>query len=233
MTTGPLTHDTLSYRNDFENAIFTSTSPTQAMSTSKSLHDDPALQSFTATGRPISKTSESTKGSGLDGLTSAEAYGAGAPNLLPVRFTDQSIISVPVLPFPSPDLADDRPAPPDSTSDSDDNPIKGLDWEPKPKSKSKTRFSLSSFRHRRGSKKDTKQPAFVMKDMTRAEYLKHYAKDDDGRYIGTEEPGSDCILSRTEDITKYKKRPPFTSGNEDPRKQMELRETASFGLAGT
>lgn len=227
MTTGPLTHDTLSYHNDFENAIFTSTSPTQAMSTPKSLHDDPALQSFTATGRPISKTSESTKGSGLDGLTSAEAHGTGAPNLLPVRFTDQSIISVPVLPSPPPDLADDKPTPSDSTVDLDDNLIKGLAQKPKPKSNSKTRFSLSSFRHRRSSQKDTKQPAFVMKDMTRAEYLKHYAKDDDGRYIGTEQPGSDCILSHTEDITKYMNLRPFTWGNEGPRKQIAA---ASFDL---
>jgi len=30
--------------------------------------------------------------------------------------------------------------------------------------------------------------------MTRGEYLKHYAKDEEGNYVGTEEPAEDCVL---------------------------------------
>lgn len=216
MTTASSAYDTFSYHNKFENTIFTSTAPAQAMSASKSLHDDPALQSFTATGRPISKTSESTKGKGLSGLNVAESLGAGAPNLLPARFTDESIISIPVL--PPPDVPDGKAF--SSDSDEDDNPIKGRE-------KPKSRFSLSSFRRRLSSKKE-KQPDYVMKEMTRAEYLKHYAKDDNGRYIGTEEPGDDCILNVTEDIMKYK--PRSNSGKVDPKKKMNYKEVISSGL---
>ncbi|KAK5946629.1 hypothetical protein PMZ80_000772 [Knufia obscura] len=184
--------NTFTYHNKFENTIFTSSSPTANMADSRDLHNDPALQSFTATGRPITKTSASMKGTGLDGLNSADAFGAGAPNLLPFRFTDESIISVPVL--PPPDISESKLAA--SDSDEDDNPIKGL--------KPKSRFSFSSFRRKSSSKKD-KKPDFVMKDMTRAEYLKHYAKDDNGKYIGTEEPASDCILNTKEDTMKRRK----------------------------
>lgn len=35
-----------------------------------------------------------------------------------------------------------------------------------------------------------------MRDMTRREYLKHYAKDENRNYIGTEEPAEDCILDQ-------------------------------------
>lgn len=30
--------------------------------------------------------------------------------------------------------------------------------------------------------------------MTRGEYLKHYAKDEEGNYVGSEEPAADCVL---------------------------------------
>lgn len=43
-----------------------------------------------------------------------------------------------------------------------------------------------------------------MRQITRGEYLKHYAKDDNGRYIGSEEPAADCIL-KGEDVAKYRK----------------------------
>lgn len=192
MTIATSPTDTFTYQNKFKNALFISTSPTTEMSTSKSLHDDPTLQSFTATGRPISKTSASRKGTGLEGLASYDSLGAGAPNLLPVRFTDESIISIAVL--PPPDLPDAKPEA--SDSDEDGNPVKGL--------KPKSRFSFSAFRRKSSSKKE-KKPDFVMKDMTRAEYLKHYAKDDKGNYIGTEEPASDCIMNVKEDPMKRRK----------------------------
>ena len=198
MTATSSVDNTFSYHNDFENVIKSSATPRQAMSTSNDLHNDPTLQSFTATGRPISKTSASNKGTGLDGLNSAEAHGAGAPNLLPFRFTDQSIISVPVMPSPEASAYKSTA----SDSEEDDDLVKG---RPKPRSK----FSFSSFRRKSSSKKE-KTPDFVMKDMTRAEYLKHYAKDEEGKYIGTEEPASDCILN-TKKVDPFERRKKLAS----------------------
>lgn len=121
--------------------------------------------------------------------------GAGTPNLLPPKFTDNSIISVPVLP-------------PESTSktlnldaDDEDNPIK----EVKPKSRLGSIFRKASL----GEGKPKKESqGFVMKKMKRSEYLKHYAKDEAGRYIGTEDPADDCILNNEEDKARYRK--PFS-----------------------
>lgn len=203
MTTPSAIHDRFLYHNSFENAISTYTPPAMDMSNSRDLHNDTALQSFTATGRAISKTSSSNKGASLDGLSSADCFGANAPNSLPFRFTDESIISVPVLPPP---CAENNRLNA-SDSDEDDNPVKGL--------KPKSRFSFSAFR-RTSSWKKEKKPDFVMKDMTRAEYLKHYAKDDNGKYIGTEEAANDCILTAKEDIMKYRKRLAFREAMSSP-----------------
>ncbi|ETI21871.1 hypothetical protein G647_05940 [Cladophialophora carrionii CBS 160.54] len=42
-----------------------------------------------------------------------------------------------------------------------------------------------------------------MRQVTRMEYLKHYAKDDQGGYIGTEDPAEDCILNG-EDLARWR-----------------------------
>lgn len=60
-----------------------------------------------------------------------------------------------------------------------------------------------------------------MKDMTRTEYLKHYALDGYGRYIGTEDPAPDCILKDARDIAKYKMPPEY---------RAMLDDTATLGL---
>lgn len=44
-----------------------------------------------------------------------------------------------------------------------------------------------------------------MKEMTITEYLKRYAKDDDGNYVGTQDAAPDCILRDEKDRTKYRK----------------------------
>lgn len=44
---------------------------------------------------------------------------------------------------------------------------------------------------------------FVLKKVQRRECLKHYAKDEQGSYIGTEEPAEDCIL-RGRDLERYR-----------------------------
>ncbi|KIV78611.1 hypothetical protein PV11_06245 [Exophiala sideris] len=43
----------------------------------------------------------------------------------------------------------------------------------------------------------------VMRQVPRSEYQAHYAKDENGRYIGTDKPADDCILS-AEDSVKYR-----------------------------
>lgn len=173
----------ITYHNPFENTIFRN--PSNNMSQPA---DVPDLQRFTATGRPIPAQDTRTGLSG--GMASAHSYGQSAPNLLPVRFTDNSVISVPVLPHaePSQTKPDDE--------DSDEGPVKGP--------KSRSRFSLSNFRRKSSSSGNGKQ-SFVIKEMTRGNYLKHYAKDDSGKYIGSEEPASDCILNNEEDRIKWRR----------------------------
>lgn len=160
------------------------------MSWKDAVAKDPELQEFTATGRPIPHPKVSGKGSGLSALGGADSLGAGTPNLLPPKFTDDSIISVPVLP-------------PDSNSqnsgvdtDNAENPVKEV--------KSKSRLG-SIFRKSVSGESKGKSPGFVMKKMKRSEYLKRYAKDDEGIYIGTEDPAPDCILNSEHDKLKYRK----------------------------
>lgn len=127
-----------------------------------------------ATGRST-RSGETAASRTWASMLSADSMGAGAPNLLPVKFTDDSIIPIPVLP----DGATQTPT--------------EITGEPQ----RKKWFGL--FR-----KKDTKKD-FVIKHMTRREYLKYYAKDDEGRYIGTEEPAKDCILTHESDVGRHRR----------------------------
>jgi len=43
---------------------------------------------------------------------------------------------------------------------------------------------------------------FTIKQIKRGEYLKHYAKDEQGWYCGTEEPAEDCILKEEDPVKK-------------------------------
>ncbi|KAI1616022.1 hypothetical protein EDD36DRAFT_121138 [Exophiala viscosa] len=66
--------------------------------------------------------------------------------------------------------------------------------------KSKSEFSL--FARMKLSVPDSSVD-FVMCQVPRSQYLAHYAKDENGRYIGSGEPAEDCILSE-EDMVKYR-----------------------------
>lgn len=121
----------------------------------------------------------------------AEALGQGAPNLLPFKFTDDSIISIPVL--PPQDFSETKLA------DSDDD-----EYNDSLKTKPKGRMSFFRRKSSSSTKKD-KKGAFIMKDVTRADYLKYYAKDEKGNYIGTSDPAPDCILNSEQDKMKYRK----------------------------
>lgn len=191
----------ITYHNTFENTIFDnqSNSPPTAMSSQpQHITDNPEIyQHFTATGRPFPSSTSSNTNGFFGGYAAAESFGRAAPNLLPVRFTDASIISVPVLPHAEPSQS--KPNAEDSDSDSNTNPVK--------ESKHKSRFSISSFRRKSSSGNAAKKGKqdFVIKEMTRGEYLKHYAKDDNGRFVGSEEPAIDCILNNEEDRVKWRR----------------------------
>lgn len=193
------------YQNPFQNAIFNDQNHSDMSSRNP---NDQVYQNFTATGRPLysSNNNNYANPSGLgDGLAAHDSYGQSAPNLLPVRFTDASIISVPVLPHAEPTQTKNNLDDGSSslyTDNSSENPIK--DGSSK---SSRSRFSLSSFRRKSSSTGSSKgkQQDFIIREMTRGDYLKFYAKDDNGKYIGSEEPASDCILNREEDRVKYRR----------------------------
>lgn len=189
----------ITYHNPFQNTIFDNQ---QSSAMSSKDPNDPIYQNFTATGRPL-PTSRLNHDGWADAIAADHSYGAAAPNLLPVRFTDNSIISVPVLPHAEPTQTSTNNKEFDSSAsslfsdDSTANPIKEQE-------KSKSRFSISGGFRRKSSSK-SKHQDFVIKQMTRGNYLKFYAKDDNGRFIGSEEPAGDCILNNEEDRVKYRR----------------------------
>lgn len=151
------------------------------------------LESFSAVGRSFADAQTTRPGnSAMEGLANSDSLGHGAPNLLPVRFHDDSVFAIPVL----------RPEDVKSAA-------AGSNATETPTSDTKGR--KLSFFHRKslgggswGGSHDKKQK-FAMRDVTRREYLAHYAKDDQGQYIGTEDPAEDCIL-RGEDLVRYRHR---------------------------
>lgn len=153
--------------------------------------NDPALQSFTATGRPIPHPKESREGRTWQAYAGADSLGQGPANFGPVRFTDDSIITIAVMP---PD--DGKGKTLEGDSDEDDGPVKE---EPKKK--------FGFFRRKSSTYSKKKDQPFVMKQVTRGDYLKYYAKDDNGNYTGTMDPAPDCILNNEKD--RFKKRKAF------------------------
>jgi hypothetical protein len=127
--------------------------------------------------------------SAMEGLSNADSWGHGAPNLLPVKFHDDSVFAIPVM-RPE-DIKTAAAAAGSNTIDAPTSDSKGRKL---------------SFFHRKSSGSwgsyDKKQK-FAMRDVTRREYLAHYAKDDQGQYTGTEDPAEDCIL-RGEDLVRYR-----------------------------
>lgn len=193
------------FQNNFQNQIFPLKDPISDMSIERdnAIANDPALQRFTATGRPIPHPKDSRQGRSWQAYAGADSLGAGPANFAPVRFTDDSIITIAVLP---PDGAKEKSL--EDDSDEDYNPIKE---EPKKK--------FGFFRRKSSAYAKKKDQSFVMKKVTRGDYLKYYAKDDDGNYTGTMDPAPDCILNNEKD--RYKN-----------RKALAFREANSTGLAG-
>lgn len=135
------------------------------------------MMRFTATGRPF--VADNRYQSTWSGLASGDAPEGVPGRTMPWKYTDESLISVPCL----------RPRPQDSVSTSGEANVQKKKWW---RRKSSTANS---------SVNDLDN--FVLKKVQRGEYLKHYAKDEQGNYIGTEPPAKDCIL-RGKDLEKYR-----------------------------
>ncbi|KAL8632592.1 hypothetical protein Q9189_001744 [Teloschistes chrysophthalmus] len=99
-----------------------------------------------------------------------------APQFLPQKFTDDSILTIPIplsaLTPPSPTTTNPSSPSPNPTTNS---------------TKSKSSF-LGKLKGTDKSKGNGKGD-FKMVKMTRREYLAYWAKDEEGRYIGTEPEG--------------------------------------------
>ena len=114
------------------------------------------------------------KNSALETLSSGDCYNA-APQHLPVRFTDDSILTIPI---PYKDLCPQADEPDPQFNNSNDN-------GPVHTGNEKRRSSLFE-KLTGGSKEKKEKEAFRMVKMTRREYLMYWAKDEEGNYIGTE-----------------------------------------------
>lgn len=145
------------------------------------------IQRFTATGQPYKPKDQNDN----SGMMFADTFAAGsaAANTLPFKFTDDSKLTIPVLPNGRTEIVRDDTS--SMTNDVKEEKSRGFF----------RKLSTSTSSSKSNKKKNSD---FVMKDMTRREYLKHYAKDDKGRYCGSEDPADDCILG-DEDIRKYQK----------------------------
>ena len=136
---------------------------------SERLNMPDGMESFSATGKPFKGTTQAESNArAWNAYATADALGRGAPNLLPVKYTDESLIDVPVM----------RPEDIGKVEDPQ---------------KKKTFFS----------RRRSENTNFIIRQIPRGEYLKYYAKDDNGAYCGTEEPAKDCIL-RGNDVQKYR-----------------------------
>ncbi|KAL8663692.1 MAG: hypothetical protein Q9202_003638 [Teloschistes flavicans] len=130
-------------------------------------HDTDEMQRFTATGRPMPAYAPSALAN-----MSADPL-SQAPQFLPQKFTDDSILTIPIpwsaLAFSPSSLSTPDPISPTTT--------------PTNKSKSSILAKLKPGKEKR------KKEGFRMVRMTRREYLAYWAKDEQGRYIGTEAEG--------------------------------------------
>ncbi len=125
----------------------------------------------------------------VPGLGNADSFQGIAGKTLPWKYTDGSLVSVPCL----------RPRPQDSVSTSGEANDKKKKWW-----RRKSSTSNSSVND---------PDDFTMRKVQRGEHLKHYAKDEQGHCIGTEEPAEDCIL-RGKDSERYRSGKDATFRNE-------------------
>jgi hypothetical protein len=145
------------------------------------------MMRFTATGRPY--VPDNRYQATWQGMANEDCPQGVTGKTLPWKYTDESLISVPCL----------KPRPEESADASGEVNDKKKKWW-------RRKSSTSS-----NSINDPNN--FVLRKVKRGDYLKHYAKDEQGNYIGTEEPADDCIL-RGKDLEKYRNSRKTTFRNE-------------------
>jgi hypothetical protein len=148
------------------------------------------MMRFTATGRPF--VPDDRYQSTWAGLDSGDSFTGVPGKTLPFKYTDDSLISVPCLRL---GIQESAPA------SGEPNDTKKKWW-------------------RRKSSSSSNPDNFEMKKVRRGEYLKHYAKDDQGNYCGTEEPAEDCIL-RGKDLERYRSNRAIAFRNEIAENQTD------------
>jgi hypothetical protein len=144
--------------------------------------DEDALQRFTATGRPMPSYQHSNLGGSM----------YLAPQLLPQRYTDESIIPVivvGVLPTPSTTPAVETPPP------------------------SRRKSFLSKLKPCYSSSNSSTKVVY----MPRGEYLKHFARDRQGAYVGSEPEQKWTVGELEERFGRYRRKgEKKTTGYEPP-----------------
>lgn len=106
-----------------------------------------------------------------------------APQFLPQKFTDESLLMIPV---PMSALKD-----PSSAPNGDDDAVGEQPKQERQQQQQQQQRRSSNFMNKLkgGEKKGRKKEEFKMVKMTRGEYLMYWAKDEEGRYMGTEPEG--------------------------------------------
>lgn len=135
----------------------------------------------------------------VSGVDSA-AYGTQGgrmfrPGITPAEYTDDTLITVPVL-----ETTTSQPQQPVADSISFDRLTIAKEAN---KNRSKERRLFSSLRSSKFNALSDKRVNVTIRQVPRIEYQKHYMKDEHGRYIGTEDPAEDCILSE-EDSARWR-----------------------------
>lgn len=106
-----------------------------------------------------------------------------------MRFTDASILSIPIPISQIPTSSSVSCSPPILTSTSLSRSSTLVDGPKTAKLEGKKEMLKNGWLQRLKGEGKVKREDFRMVKMTRAEYLRFWAKDSEGRYVGTENEG--------------------------------------------
>ncbi|KAF2236579.1 hypothetical protein EV356DRAFT_498105 [Viridothelium virens] len=148
--------------------------PSRTYEPIRGTNDSLGLDRFTATGQPMPRYQH-------DHYTNMMSHGSGSTtagaNLLPFRYTDASIITIPI------NLSD---LPPDRSVSLPDSPSLAIAEAASDQPKEKKGKAGSFFRRissaTQGEKEKNSKKEIKAVRMTRGEYLQYWAKDEKGNY---------------------------------------------------
>ncbi|KAI4253661.1 MAG: hypothetical protein L6R42_007491 [Xanthoria sp. 1 TBL-2021] len=140
---------------------------TEENDTAQLAQDTDGMQRFTATGRPMPSYNPSALGN------MPSSFVGQAPQFLPQKFTDDSVLMNPV---PMSAFED-----PSSAPNGDDDTVGEQPQQERQQQQQQRRSSSFMNKLEGGEKKGGKKEEFKMVKMTRGEYLMYWAKDEEGR----------------------------------------------------